>query len=41
MVGNKFGARAYAENFTEEELISCIQMGRSSTRQKSIADGAN
>ncbi len=23
--GNRFGARAYADNFTEEELISCIR----------------
>lgn len=23
--GNRFGARAYAENFTEQELISCIR----------------
>lgn len=23
--GNKFGARAYAENFTEEELVKCIR----------------
>lgn len=26
--GAKFGARAYAENFTEEELVACIQYGR-------------
>ena len=26
--GAKFGARAYAENFTEEELVACIRYGR-------------
>lgn len=26
--GTKFGARAYAENFTEEELVACIRYGR-------------
>lgn len=26
--GAKFGARAYAENFTTEELVSCIRYGR-------------
>ena len=26
--GAKFGARAYAENFTEEELVTCIRYGR-------------
>ena len=26
--GDKFGARAYAENFTQEELVACIQYGR-------------
>lgn len=26
--GSKFGARAYAENFTTEELVSCIRYGR-------------
>lgn len=25
--GTKFGARAYAENFTEEELVACIRYG--------------
>ena len=23
--GSKFGARAYADNFTDEELVSCIR----------------
>lgn len=23
--GNRFGARAYAENFSEEELVACIR----------------
>ncbi len=26
--GSRFGARAYAENFTEEELVACIRYGR-------------
>ena len=26
--GSRFGARAYAENFTEEELVECIRFGR-------------
>lgn len=26
--GNRFGARAYAENFTQEELLACIRYGR-------------
>ncbi|MCH5337165.1 MAG: U32 family peptidase [Acetatifactor sp.] len=26
--GSKFGARAYAENLTEEELVACIRYGR-------------
>lgn len=26
--GTKFSARAYAENFTEEELVACIRYGR-------------
>lgn len=26
--GDRFGARAYAENFTQEELVACIQYGR-------------
>lgn len=26
--GSRFGARAYAENLTEEELVSCIRYGR-------------
>lgn len=26
--GLRFGARAYAENFTEEELVACIRYGR-------------
>lgn len=26
--GLRFGARAYAENFTEDELVACIQYGR-------------
>ena len=26
--GSKFGARAYAENFTTEELVACIRYGR-------------
>ena len=26
--GSRFGARAYAENFTQEELVACIQYGR-------------
>lgn len=25
LAGNKFGARAYADNFTEEQIISCIK----------------
>ena len=25
LAGNKFGARAYADNFSEEELIRCIR----------------
>lgn len=25
--GNRFGARAYAENFTREELLECIRYG--------------
>lgn len=27
LAGNKFGARAYAENFTEETLLECIRYG--------------
>ena len=27
LAGNQFGARAYAENFTEEELLECIRYG--------------
>lgn len=27
LAGNQFGARAYAENFTTEELLSCIRYG--------------
>lgn len=27
LAGNRFGARAYAENFTTEELIECIRYG--------------
>lgn len=26
--GDRFGARAYAENFTQEELVACIRYGR-------------
>lgn len=26
--GSRFGARAFAENFTEEELVACIRYGR-------------
>lgn len=26
--GSRFGARAYAENFTQEELVACIRYGR-------------
>ena len=26
--GSRFGARAYAENFTEDELVECIRFGR-------------
>ena len=27
LAGNRFGARAYAENFTTEELLECIRYG--------------
>lgn len=27
LAGNRFGARAYAQNFTEEELLECIRYG--------------
>lgn len=27
LAGNRFGARAYAQNFTEEELLECIHYG--------------
>ena len=27
LAGNQFGARAYAENFTTEELLECIRYG--------------
>ena len=26
--GSRFGARAYADNFTEEEIVACIKYGR-------------
>ena len=27
LAGNRFGARAYAENFSTEELVECIRYG--------------
>ena len=38
--GNRFGARAYAENFSEGELVACIryahlfEIGRASCRER-------
>ena len=36
--GSMFGARAYANNFTEEELLEAIDFA-SFTRSKGVSDG--
>ena len=32
--GSKFGARAYANNFTDDEILEALQIGRASCRER-------